>query len=158
AGHLTRTPVGWRLALAACADLPTGAVKALMRLALVEVAAADRLGRGPPAGHLGPPGGLPTPGAGARVRLPRGGGGERGRDALWVLRPATSAEPASLAIPGHTWAGDMIAVTAAIGAPRPGRPADLRWEAWFDADALGLRAGGAPPPGMLLVRPGQPGE
>jgi tRNA(Ile)-lysidine synthase len=27
AGHLTRTPVGWRLALAACADLPAGVAK-----------------------------------------------------------------------------------------------------------------------------------
>jgi tRNA(Ile)-lysidine synthase len=158
AGHLTRTPVGWRLALAACADLPAGAVKALIRLALVEVAVADRLGSGLRAGHLDALARLLTAGTGARVRLPRGVVVERGRDALWVLRPAAAADSASLTVPGHTRAGDMVGVTAAVEAPRPGRPADPRWEAWFDADALGLRAGASPALGALLVRPRQPGE
>src|SRR5262249_43643748 len=87
ARHLTRSPVGWRLALAACADLPVGAAKAVMRLALVEVAAADRLGSGLRAAHLDALAELLVAGTGARVRLPWGVTVERGRDALWVLRP-----------------------------------------------------------------------
>jgi len=158
-GHLTRTPVGWRLALAACADLPAGAVKAVIRLALVEVAAADRLANGLRAGHLDALARLLAAGTGARVRLPRGVVVERGRDALWVLRPASAPEPpAVLRIPGHTWAGDTIGVTAAVETPRSGRPADPRWEAWFDADALGLGLATGPAGAALLVRPRQPGE
>jgi tRNA(Ile)-lysidine synthase len=156
AGHLARTPVGWRLALSACADLPPGAVKAVIRLALVEVAAADRLGSGLRAAHLDALAGLLTGGTGARVRLPGGVVVERGRDALWLLRSAPPVEPASLAIPGHARAGDWVGVTAAVEAPRPGRPDDPAWEAWFDADALGLQAG--LPQGALFLRPRRPGE
>jgi tRNA(Ile)-lysidine synthase len=160
AGHLTRTPVGWRLALAACSGLPPGAVKAVVRLALVEVAANDRLASGLRAAHLDALAGLLTAGTGARVRLPAGVVVERGRDALWVLRPAMPVEPASLAIPGHARMRDMVGVTAAVEAPRRGQPADPAWEAWFDAEALGL--GGALGPssaaGALLIRPRRPGE
>ena len=158
AGHLTRTPVGWRLALAACAGLPPGAVKAVIRLALVEVTAKDRLGSGLRAAHLDALAALMTSGTGARVRLPAGVVVERGRDALWVLTPAMPAEAASLAIPGHARVRDMVGVTAAVEAPRRGRPDDPAWEAWFDADALGLGAANGPSGAALLVRPRRPGE
>jgi tRNA(Ile)-lysidine synthase len=159
AGHLTRTPVGWRLALAALAGLPVGAVKAVVRLALVEVALADRLGSGLRATHLDALADLLAAGTGARVRLPRGVVVERGRDALWVLRPEVPLELAALTVPGYLQVGDMVGVTAAIEAPRPGRPDDPAWEAWFDAEALGLGpvARGLPA-GTLLVRPRRPGE
>ena len=158
-GHLTRTPVGWRLALAALDGLPVGAVKAVVRLALVEVASADRLEGGLRASHLDALAALPAAGTGARVRLPRGVVVERGRDALWVLRPEVPLEMASLTVPGHLRLGEMVGVTAAIEAPRQGRPADPAWEAWFDAETLGLgplRLG--VPAGTLLVRPRRPGE
>ena len=159
ADHLTRTPVGWRLALAACSDLPAGAAKAVVRLALVEVAAADRLGSGLRAAHLDALAGLLVAVTGARVRLPGGVIVERGRDALWVLRPTASLETTCLAIPGHVWAGDMVGVTAAVEGPRLGRPDDPAWEAWFDAEVLGLGPGVDPAPaGTLLVRARRPGE
>ena len=159
AGHLTRTPVGWRLALAALAGLPAGAVKAAVRLALVEIASADRLGGGLRAAHLDALAGLVAGGTGARVRLPRDVVVERGRDALWVLRPEAPFELTELPIPGRLEVGEMVGVTAVMEAPRPGRPDDPAWEVWFDADALGLRSG-APgsPSGTLRVRPRRPGE
>src|SRR5262245_13937834 len=134
AGHLSRTPVGWRLTLAALDGLPRGAVKAMVRLALVEIAVADRLGSGLRAPHLDALAGLQTATTGARVRLPRGVVVERGRDALWVLRSEPPAAPASLDVPGRARAGDGVDVTAAIEAPRAGRPDDTLWEAQFDAD------------------------
>ena len=156
AGHLTRTPVGWRLALAALAGLPVGAVKAAVRLALAEVASADGLGGALRAPHLDALAALVSAGTGARVRLPRGVVVERGRDALWVLRPEAPLEPAVLTVPGHLEVGEMFGVTAAMGAPRPGRPDDPAWEVWFDAEALGLDpvALGSP----LRVRRRRPGE
>jgi tRNA(Ile)-lysidine synthase len=159
AGHLTRTPVGWRMALAALDGLPAGAVKAAVRLALVEVAAADRLASGLRRAHLDALARLPAAATGARVRLPAGVVVERGRDALWLLRPDASLGPAALGVPGRARAGDMIGVTAAIEAPGPGRPGDPVWDAWFDAEALGVgpvAGGSAAAP--LLVRPRWPGE
>jgi tRNA(Ile)-lysidine synthase len=151
--------VGWRLALGALDGLPVGAVKAALRLALVEVASADRLGSGLRAPHLDALAALLAAGTGARVRLPRGVVVERGRDALWVLRPETPLERAALTVPGHLLVGDMVGVTAAIETPRPGRPADPAWEAWFDAEALGLGpAALGSPAATLLVRPRRPGE
>jgi tRNA(Ile)-lysidine synthase len=159
AAHLARTPVGWRLALAALDGLPAGAVKAAVRLALVEVAAADRLGSGLRAPHLDALAGLVTAPTGARVRLPGGVVVERGRDALWVLRGEAPGEPEALAIPGHARAGALVGVTAAIHAPGPDRADEPAWEAWFDVDALGLGpvAGGSAA-GGLLVRPRRAGE
>jgi tRNA(Ile)-lysidine synthase len=159
AGHLTRTPVGWRLALAALDGLPAGAVKVALRLALVEVAAADRLGGGLRAPHLDALAGLLTAAPGARVRLPADVVVERGRDALWLLQPGVSPGPTPLTVPGHARTGDLVGVTAAIEAPGPGRPDDPAWDAWFDADALGLTpdAGGSLD-ATLLVRPRRSGE
>jgi tRNA(Ile)-lysidine synthase len=159
AGHLTPTPVGWRLALAAFDGLPPGAVKAGVRLALVEVAAADRLGSGLRAAHLDALAGLMGAAVGARVRLPAGVVVERGRDALWLLRLDAPFGAASLAVPGHARAGEMVTVTAAIEASGPGRPTDPARDAWFDAQALGLdSAAGGSPAAALLVRPRRSGE
>jgi hypothetical protein len=151
--HLTATPVGWRLALAAFEGLLPGAVKAALRLALVEVTLRDRLGSGLRVGHLDALAALLGARAGARVRLPRGVVVERGRDALWLLQPEPSPTSKPLAVPGEAWAGALVQVTAAIEAGRPGRPADPAWEAWFDAEALGPGAGGATPSLMPLLVP-----
>jgi tRNA(Ile)-lysidine synthase len=156
--HLTATPVGWRLALAAFDDLLPGAMKAALRMALVDAPARAHLGSGLRAGHLDALATLLGAAAGARVRLPRGVVVERGRDALWILGPELPPT-STLAVPGAAWAGPLVQVTAAIEAGRPGRPADPAWEAWFDAEAL-LPGGRAAPlsPMALLVRPLRPAE
>jgi tRNA(Ile)-lysidine synthase len=155
--HLAPTPVGWRLALVAFDGLLPGAVKALLSLALVEVVARDRLGSGLRGSHLDALAGLRAAAAGARVRLPARVVVERGRDALWLLRAEASPVSVALTVPGQVPAGETVALTAALEAPAPGRPADLVREAWFDAEALGLSlADDAAAP--LLVRPRRPGE
>ena len=159
AGHLIRTPVGWRLALAAFDDLPPGAAKAAVRLALVEVVAADRLRGGLRAPHLEALAALLTAATGARVRLPAGVVVERGRDALWLLRREESLGPAALTVPGDARGGDMIGVTAAIEASGLDRPSDSGWEASFDAEALGLGPAVAGLPlATFVVRPPRAGE
>ena len=152
-GQLTPTPVGWRLALAAFVGLPVGAQKAAFRMALVEVA-ADRLGSGLRAAHLAALTALLDARAGARVRLPRGVVVERGRDALWILRPAASLEPAALPVPGQAGSGGPMDVAAEIVPRGPDRPDASANEVWFDATLLGVdpAAGGAPGSG-LVVRP-----
>ena len=158
--HLKPTPAGWRLALAALAGLPSGAVKAAVRLALVEVAATERLGSGLRAAHLDALEALQHGVTGARVRLPGGIVVERGRDALWLLRPEARPMAMPLAAPGQVTVGAMLLVKTALETPATGRPVDATHEAWFDAGALGLEAGGAEVPLAtgLLVRPRQPGE
>jgi tRNA(Ile)-lysidine synthase len=159
AEHLTPTPVGWRLDLAAFDGLPPGAVKATVRLALVEVAAADRLAGGLRSAHLDALAGLLPGRAGARVRLPGGIVVERGRDALWVLRPEEPPATAPLAVPGQARVGQMLLVTTALEPSAPGPAAHAAGEAWFDADALGLGPeAGAPRASALLLRPRQSGE
>jgi tRNA(Ile)-lysidine synthase len=159
AGHLAPTPVGWRLALAALDELPPGAVKATVRLAVVEVAARDRLGSGLRAAHQDALAALLRAAPGARVRLPGAVVVERGRDALWILRPPPVPTSTPLAVPGQAPAGELLHVAATIGAPAPDRPADPASEAWFDAAALGLGPdAGAPPAASLVVRPRRPGE
>jgi tRNA(Ile)-lysidine synthase len=158
AGHLAVTPVGWRLALAAFDDLPPGAVKAAMRLTLVDLALGDRLAGGLRAAHLDALAGLLAARPGARVRLPGGIVVERGRDALWVVRADQPPLSASLAVPGRVPAGQMAAVTAALDPPASGRPADPTWETWFDAEVLGLRPGPPLAGGPLLVRPRRSGD
>jgi tRNA(Ile)-lysidine synthase len=158
-GHLTPTPVGWRLALGAFDGLPPGAAKVALRLALVEVAAAERLGSGLRATHLHALTALLTATPGARVRLPGGVVVERGRDALWLLGSEPPPEPRLLTVPGQAWAGGMVGVTAAIETAASGRPANQAWEAWFDAEALGLGSGAdASLANTLLVRPRRSGE
>ncbi len=153
-GRLTPTPVGWRLALAALAGLPAGAVKALLRLTLVEIAAADCLASGLRRPHLDALAALPSARTGARVRLPHGVVVERGRDALWVVRPARLVGPEPLAVPGRVRAGDLMDLSATIEPVRGNRPDDPAWEAWFDAAGPGMD----PAAGALLVRPWRPGE
>jgi tRNA(Ile)-lysidine synthase len=157
ADHLTPSPVGWRLALVAFDGLPPGAVKALLRLALVEVVAGDRLGSGLRGAHLDALAGLRAAATGARVRLPQRVVVERGRHALWLLRSEVSLASAPLVVPGRASLGDMVAVTAALETPTRGGACGPDREAWFDAEALGLGAAddrAAP----LLVRPRRPGE
>jgi tRNA(Ile)-lysidine synthase len=158
ARHLSATPVGWRLALAPLHGLPPGAVKAAIRVALVEVAAPDRLGSGLRAPHLDALDALTRAATGARVRLPAGIVVERGRDALWVLRSEARCGVTPLAVPGAVTLGPMLSVTATLEAISD-RAVDAPGEAWFDAEALGLApgAGIVPPPG-LVVRPRRPRE
>src|SRR5262249_36463666 len=115
-------------------------------------------GSGLRAAHLDALAELLVAGTGARVRLPWGVTVERGRDALWVLRPTAPVEATPLVIPGHAWAGDMVGVTAAVARPVPSRPDDPVWEAWFDAETLGLGGVDWSRASTLLVRPRRPGE
>ena len=156
--QLTPTPVGWRLALALLGGLPVGAQKAALRMALVEVA-ADRLGSGLRAAHLAALTALLDARAGARVRLPRGVVVERGRDALWILRPAAGLESAALPVPGRAGAGGPMEVAAEIVPRGPDRLDASANEVWFDATLLGVEpvAGGSLR-GGLVVRPRRPGE
>jgi tRNA(Ile)-lysidine synthase len=157
-GHLRPTPVGWRLDLAALRGLPSGAVKAAVRMALVEVVAPARLGSGLRAAHLDALAALASAATGARVRLPAGVVIERGRDALWLLPPEAGAEALPLPVPGQVTVGRMLHVAADLATPIVGRPADAASEVCFDAEALGIAlAPGSSAPG-LLVRPRWPGE
>ena len=157
-GHLTPTPVGWRLALAALDGLPPGGIKALVRIALVEVAAADRLGSGLRAAHLDALEALPRAATGARVRLPGGIVVERGREALWLLRP--EAEPAAmpLAAPGQVTVGAMLLVRAALETPPPGGRRTRRPRPGSTPRHSASCPGPRPAVPGLLVRPRHPGE
>ena len=85
---------------------------------------------------------------------------ERGRDALWLLRPEARPVAMPLAAPGQVTVGAMLLVKTALATAATGRLADATHEAWFDAGALGLEVGAAEVPLAtgLLVRPRQPGE
>jgi tRNA(Ile)-lysidine synthase len=157
-GQLVATPVGWRLALAAVSGLPVGAQKAALRMALVEVAAAC-VGSGLRAAHLAGLSALLDARTGARVRLPRSLVVERGRDALWILRPTMTLEAVALPIPGQADAGGPVGVAAEIAPGRPDQPAVSADEVWFDSTLLGLdpASGGSPGTG-LVVRPRRPAE
>jgi tRNA(Ile)-lysidine synthase len=141
------------------ADLPVGAQKAALRVALVEIAAADRLGSGLRAPHFAALTSLLAGRTGARVRLPRGVVVERGRDALWVLRSGPAAEPVPLPVPGYAGTGAPVGVAAERAPSLPDRPDTPAQEVWFDATTLGLGpAPGGSRGGRLLVRPRRPGE
>jgi tRNA(Ile)-lysidine synthase len=152
-GQLTPTPVGWRLALGAVVGLPVGAQKAALRMALLEVA-ADRIGSGLRAAPIAALTALLDAPAGARVRLPRGVAVERGRDALWILRPAADLEPAALPVPGQAGLGGPMDVAAEVVPRGPDRLDASANEVWFDATALGVEPPAGGPPGeSLVVRP-----
>ncbi len=136
---------GWAIALAALDGLPPGAVKALLRLALREVAPA-----GLRAHHLQGLVALREARVGARVRLPRGLVVERAREALWVAPARPPARTAPLAVPGETpLPAARLTLHAAVVPPVGGRPADPAWEAWFDGERL---------PAGLAVRPRRLGD
>jgi tRNA(Ile)-lysidine synthetase-like protein len=159
AARLIRTPVGWRLGLAALEGLLPGAVKAALRLVLVETPGLEPRGQGLRAAHLRMLAALLPAGPGARVRLPGGLVVERGRDALWLLPPAHLGGPVPLAVPGQAHVGELVGVTAAIGPAGASGPDGSDWEAWFDAGTLGLDPpAGAPPEPVLEIRPRRAGE
>ena len=139
---------GVSLDLAHLRDLPPGALKAALRLALVDVARRPEVRAGLRAPHFDQLARLVDAPAGARVRLPGGLVVERARETLWVARPGRPAAPTPLAVPGETdLPGAGCRVRVDLGAPATGTPGP--WEAWLDADALG---------GPLLVRPRRPAE
>jgi tRNA(Ile)-lysidine synthase len=95
-------PGGAALDVAAVRDLPAGAVKAALRLALVEILGRSEVRAGLRASHLDRLAGLVWGPIGARVRLPAGLVVERARDALWVTAPAPRLEPVAVSVPGET--------------------------------------------------------
>ncbi|HEV8673671.1 MAG TPA: tRNA lysidine(34) synthetase TilS [Methylomirabilota bacterium] len=142
-------PGGSALALAGLHDLPPGARKALLRLAL-GMAAGARARASLRAPHLDQLAALVTAPVGARVRLPEGLVVERARDALWVGRPAAVAGPMPLAVPGETRLSTLgVRLVVERGTPDPAGVPASPWEAWFDASALA-----AP----LVLRPPRPGD
>lgn len=143
-------PGGWAIDLAALRDLPPGAVKALVRLAVLEVAPAGELRAGLRACHLAALSALVESPLGARVRLPGGLVVERAREALWIAPHAVPLGVTAVSVPGETVvSGLRLRLTADAVPPSGGRPADPAWETWFDADAL---------PSKLEIRPRSPGD
>ena len=148
-GALVRPePGGVSLALAPLSELPPGALKAALRLALVEVARRPEVRGGLRAPHLEQLAALLDAPAGARVRLPGGLVVERAREALWVAAVGAPGRRVALGIPGETPLPD-IGGRAVVEAGGSGTGTPSAWEAWFDADAV---------PGPLAVRPRRPGE
>ena len=149
AGLVRPGPGGTALELAGLRDLPPGAVKAALRLALVEVLGRPEVRAGLRAAHLERLAALVRAPVGARVRLPAGLAVERTRDALWVTAPAAGFEPVTLAVPGETR-------LAGIGSLEVRRDPPIR-AGWSRAprvecfDEAGL-------PGRLAVRPRRPGD
>jgi tRNA(Ile)-lysidine synthase len=144
-------PGGLAIELAPLRELPPSALKAALRLALVELAPRPEVRAGLRAGHFAALAALVEAPIGARVRLPGGLGVERGRDALWVSSGDPGGEPVPLAVPGETYlpgfGGRLVAerTPPALDAPAP----DPATEVWLDADAL---------PGPLWVRPRRLGD
>jgi tRNA(Ile)-lysidine synthase len=144
-------PGGLVLDLAPLCELPPGALKAALRLALVDLAPAPELRAGLRAGHFRALAALADAPVGARVRLPAGLGVERGRDALWVTRGAPADDSLPLAVPGETrlpaFGGRLVVERTLLALEAP--PPDPAGEVWLDAGAL---------PGPLRVRPRRPGD
>jgi tRNA(Ile)-lysidine synthase len=124
--------------------LPPGAVKALLRRAILDVAPGPGL-RG---SHLVALHALLEARPGARVRLPGGTLVERTRAGLWIVSSRLPLEPVALQVPGETVAAGVRLHTE-LGRTRVEPPPDGRWEAWFDADRLS---------GALRVRAADPGD
>jgi tRNA(Ile)-lysidine synthase len=138
---------GTALDVAGLRDLPPGAVKAALRLALVEVLGRSEVRAGLRAGHLDRLAGL-VRGAppGARVRLPAGLVVERARDALWVTAPGPRLEPLTLSVPGETGLPGFGCLE--VRRTGPAREAASSVES-FDEATL---------PGRLAVRSRRPGD
>jgi tRNA(Ile)-lysidine synthase len=145
AGWLRPGPGGMALDVDRLAGLPPGAVKALLRSAVVEVAG----GAGPRAAHLDRLAALVAARPGARVRLPEGVTVERARTALWLAPRRARLVEQPLAVPGETalpgWGLTLAVEIGGEAGPVPDRPD----ETWFDAAAL---------PAALAVRPCRPGD
>jgi len=150
AGLLRPGPGGWAIDLAALRELPAGAVKVLLRIAILEVAPAGELRAGLRSAHLTALCALLESPLGARVRLPGGLVVERAREALWIVPRMAPPCRMSLSVPGETPVpGLRIMLLADAVPPSRGCPTDPAWEAWFDVDAL---------PAGLEVRPRAPGD
>src|SRR5262249_48404975 len=136
-GRLHPTVGGVTLDLAALRDLPPGAGKALLRLAVAAVAPPGPLRSGLRAGPLGGLWGLSRAGpTGARARRAGGVVAERVRGGLWIGRRSPALDPLGLAVPGEArLAGARLVLTADVLPSLAGRPADPAWEVWFDQDA-----------------------
>jgi tRNA(Ile)-lysidine synthase len=145
-------PGGTLLALDGLRDLPPGAAKGLLRLALAEVAPPGPVRSGLRAAHVAGLHALFEARSGARVRLPGGIVIERARDGLWVSGGAVAVPVSPVPVPGETrlagWPGRLVAdivtpersASGSLVKPHP----DPRHEVWFDADALA---------GPLSIRP-----
>jgi len=142
---------GLALDLAPLRELPAGAIKAALRLVLVDLAPRPEVRAGLRAGHFEALAALIDAPVGARVRLPAGLGVERGRDALWVVSGEPAGESVPLAVPGETrlpaLGGRLVAERMPFGLEDPAP--DPAGEVWVDAEAL---------PGPLRVRPRRPGD
>jgi tRNA(Ile)-lysidine synthase len=151
AARLARPALGgFLIDLAPLRERPPGVAKALLRAALLRAAPAAVLRGGLRESHLTALHALLGGRVGARVRLPRGLLVERARDGLWVARWTPPADPLAISVPGETaffGGGVRLQVDVVSSAPEP--PADARWEAWFDADAV---------PGPLAIRHCRPGD
>jgi tRNA(Ile)-lysidine synthase len=145
-------PGGTALDVAGLRDLPPGAVKAALRLALVEVLSRSEVRAGLRAGHLDRLAGLVRDAPGARVRLPAGLVVERARDALWVTAPGPRLEPVPVAVPGETMLPGLgrleVRRTGPAREAASGREAASSTEC-FDEVAV---------PGRLAVRSRRPGD
>lgn len=138
---------GWLVLAEPLRRLPPGAQKACLREALIDLAGLPGLR----ATHLAALAALLEEGReGSRVRLPGGQTVERVREGLHLPRPAAPPAPVPLAVPGETVAAPFgLTLTAELLAPPAPLPADPRWEALFDWDAL---------PRPLVLRPRRPGD
>jgi tRNA(Ile)-lysidine synthase len=139
-------PGGAALDVAPLRELPPGAVKAALRLALVEVLGRAEVRAGLRAGHLDRLAGLVWGAPGARVRLPSGLVVERARDALWVTAPGPPLERVIVSVPGETRLPGFGRLEVRRAAPA--REAAPSMEC-FDEAAL---------PGRLAVRSRRPGD
>jgi tRNA(Ile)-lysidine synthase len=140
---------GTALELAGLRDLPPGALKAALRLALVDVLGRPEVRAGLRAAHLDRLAALVPGPVGARVRLPAGLAVERARDALWVTAPGRRFGPVTVAVPGETCLAGLGRLHVRRDPPsRDGRSSDPHAEC-FDEARL---------PGPLTVRPRRPGD
>src|SRR5262245_22102014 len=137
---------GTALALAGLRELPPGAVKAAIRLALVEILGRPEVRAGLRAGHLDRLAALVEGPVGARVRLPASLAVERARDTLWVAAPRARVEPLPVAVPGETRLAGIGRLEVRRVGKRPPRTPETEC---FDEAAL---------PGRLVVRPQRPGD
>lgn len=138
---------GWLVLAEPLSALPPGAQKACLREALTSLAGLPGLR----AAHLAALTALLEEGRdGARVRLPGGWVVERVREGLHLPRVAPPPSPLPLAVPGETVATPFgLTLTAELLSPPVALPADPRWEALFDWEAL---------PRPLLLRRRRPGD